>query len=366
MAHAHGSAAAGQTGSTETETAALAALRSEFPHFRIWREVTGTRLRYIARRLDQSAGLHTVVTDNLHEMGEALSSQAPPQQSPAPAQAPAPNVARMYSYWLGGKDHFATDRHAANQVLAGFPEVTQIARANRQLVLRAVAHTASQGITQFLDLGAGLPTWPTVHEVAAQASPAARTCYVDCDEVVLTHARALLAASHGSSPIATVVPGDVRDPAAILAHPALQVVIDLDRPLCVILAAVLHFLEPAEADTAVAALTAALAPGSYLVISAGTSTGTDPALLQCLHNAYTGTTISARTEQDIAAWFAGLHLLPPGLVDVRHWRPGHTTGRPPAQPAAARFLAAVGYKSPSPSPDQQADKQAHAVTRCQP
>ncbi len=325
-----------------SERPILHEVQKEFPQFAIWREICGEHVHCIARRIDPATHPHTVVTATLTELRAVLAETAR-QQPPRPAVPAAPNIARMYSYWTHGKDHYAADRHAADTVQAAFPEVAQIARANRAFVTRAVAHVTAQGITQFADIGAGLPAWPAIHQIAHRHNPTAKVCYIDNDEIVLAHARALLAAG----PNVTVAPGDLRKPADILAHPVVRIVIDFDRPACLILASVLHFLEPHEADEAVATLTAALAPGSYLVLSAGTSTGTDPALIERLRAAYTGTSpIAARTEQDITRWFTGLHLLPPGLADVRDWRPGHTARRARTRPTAARFLAGVGCKPP--------------------
>ena len=319
----------------------LAALRQDFPHFRIWREITGDRIRYVARRVHLGSSPHTVVTDDLTELRIALSTdEEQPHEDPVqPFDSRTPNIARIYDYLLGGKDHHSADRDAAHSILADFPEVAQVARANRQFVLRAVAHVADQGITQFIDVGAGLPTSPAVHEAAQQSQPAARVAYVDNDGLVLTNARALLAKGPGVA----VVPGDMRDPAAILAHPDLRLLLDLGQPACVLLASVLHFLLPAEADATVAAFRAAMAPGSYLIVSVGTSTGTSPALLDRLRSAYADTSdITGRPAEDIAAWLTGLDLIPPGLVDVDAWRPG--SPRHWLTPPTARIIGAVARK----------------------
>jgi O-methyltransferase involved in polyketide biosynthesis len=319
----------------------LKAIRRDFPHFRIWREITGDRTRYIARRQQPVPGPHTVVTADLGELRSALVSDAGQERDgPAlPPRVPAPNIARIYDYLLGGKDHYAADRDAACSILADFPEVAQAARANRTFVTRAVHYTATHGITQYLDIGTGLPTSPAVHETAQQASPAVRVAYIDNDPQVLAHARALLAASPG----VTVVPGDMRDPAAILTDPDLRMLLDLDQPVCILLASVLHFLLPDQADAAMAAFRAAMAPGSYLIVSAGTSTGTSPALLDRLRSAYANTSdITGRPAEDIAAWLTGLEIIPPGLVDVQAWHPGihhHWL-----TPHTARILAAVARK----------------------
>jgi O-methyltransferase involved in polyketide biosynthesis len=261
-----------------------------------------------------------------------------------PFSTAQPNIARMYDYWLQGKDHYPADRAAALGVMEKFPEVAIIAQANRAFLARAVRHVAKQGVTQFIDLGAGLPTSPNIHEVARGIIPDARVCYVDNDELILAHARALLEVDHH----VTVAAGDLRAPGATLASPAIASLIDATMPVCVLLVSVLHFLTPDEADAAVAAVRRWVAPGSYLVISAGTSTGTDPELITSLREAYAGTVpVSGRTAEEIAAWFDGFTLARPGLTDVRDWR---SSGPRPVSvigPQRVRFLAGVGRKIPA-------------------
>jgi SAM-dependent methyltransferase len=316
----------------------LTALMAEFPTYRIWREGTPGRARYVARSRHQGLSPHTVVTPDITELREALT---PAQDIPAQAAAysPAkPNIARMYSYWLAGKDHLQADRAAAGKILERFPEVGGVARANRAFLSRAGRYVARQGIRQFLDVGCGFPASPNVHETARAVHADARVVYVDCDPVVLAHARALLAVDHEVG----VVAGDIRDPAGFLADPALAGVIDSSKPVGVLLTSVLHFLPAPEADAAVTALRDWMPANSYLVISAGTSTGTDPALTRCLQDAYGDTTpVIARTAAEIEAWFSGFNLVRPGLVDVWAWRPG-TLGRRVS--SRARILAAVGHK----------------------
>ena len=322
----------------------------EYPGFRVWQEVTGDRVRYVARRLSPGIGPHTVVTADVDELRAVLdSASAPPQAANGqPLDPRAPNIARMYDRWLGGKDNFEADRHAADAVAAEFPEIVQVARANRQFVIRAVAAVASEGISQYIDMGAGLPTSPAIHHIAQHADPAARVAYVDNDPVVLAHARAILAAGPGVA----VIAGDLRQPAAILTSPELLNLIDLRQPVCVILAAVLHFIPPAEADTVVAAFRQAMAPGSYLIASSGTSTGTSPALISRLAAAYQdAATVTGRTVDEIAGYFAALDLEPPGLTDVWAWRPGTQHHRPPTR--SARILGAVGRKRPPPTPSRR-------------
>ena len=330
----------------------LADLREEFPGFKIWKEVIGERTRYIARSLTLGSHPHTVVTANLDELRAALDQGAEQQVAATAYDTRVPNIARMYNYWIGGKDHFPADRQAADSVIADFPEVAQAARANREFVTRAVRYVAERGITQFIDIGAGLPAEPAVHEVAQRVDPAARVAYVDNDQVVLAHARALLAGGPGVS----VIAGDMRHPAGILAGIERRRLIDVGAPVCVLLASVLHFLEPDEADIAVATFTNFMAPGSYLILSAGTSTGSNPALIDRLRSAYAGTSvIIGRTVEEIAGWFTGLDLVVPGLVDVQVWRPG--TGRYWLAQSGARIVGAVGRKPVGTAPAGHTDAQ---------
>jgi O-methyltransferase involved in polyketide biosynthesis len=317
----------------------LAALRADFPKFKIWEEFLPGRSRYVARSMHAGVRPHTVVTPDLDELRAALEAASPGRMVPfSPAQ---PNIARMYDYWLQGKDHYPADRAAALGVMEKFPEVATIAQANRAFLARAVRYVAKQGVTQFIDLGAGLPTSPNTHEVARETVPDARVCYVDNDQLVLAHARALLEVDDHVS----VTAGDLRAPGAALASPAAASLIDATRPVCVLLVSVLHFLTPDEADAAVAAVRRWMAPGSYLVISAGTSTGTDPELITSLREAYAGTApVSGRTAEEIAAWFNGFTLARPGLTDVRDWRRSGPRPVSAIGPQRARFLVGVGRK----------------------
>jgi O-methyltransferase involved in polyketide biosynthesis len=333
----------------------LASLREQFPGFRIWREITVGRVRYVARRTRAGLNPHTVVTDNVAELRAALDPSRDSGQ--VLFSSTAPSIARMYDFLLGGKDNYAVDRSAAGKILDAFPEAAHIARANRAFLARAVRHAARQGISQFIDLGSGLPTKPNIHETARQITPGARTAYIDRDEFVLAYARALLAVDEQVA----VIAADIRDPAAILTSPALTNLIDLTQPVCLLLVSVLHFLPSGEADTAVAAYRDRIAPGSYLVISAGTSTGTDPQLIVALRDAYAqATPVTGRTEAEIAAWFDGLTFARPGLVEVQAWRPG-SAPHPAPLSQRARFLAGVARKPAPASPDGSRDQRVSGV-----
>lgn len=319
----------------------LAALRADFPDVKIWEEFLPGRSRYVARSLREGVRLHTVVTPDLGELRATLEASEPVRV--VPFSTAQPNIARMYDYWLQGKDHYPADRAAALAVMQKFPEVATIAQGNRAFLVRAVSHVARQGVTQFIDFGAGLPTSPNTHEVAREITSDARVCYVDNDQLVLAHARAMLEVDDRVS----VTAGDLRAPTAALTNPTIPSLIDATRPACVLMVSVLHFLTPDEADASVAAVRRWLAPGSYLVLSAGTSTGTDPELIESLQDAYAGTApVSGRTAEEIAAWFDGFTLARPGLTDVWDWR---RSGPRPAYfsgPPRARFLAGVGRKAP--------------------
>jgi hypothetical protein len=324
-------------GSTVSED--LAVLRAEFPAYEVWREETPGRVRYVARSRAPGVNPHTLITADMEELREVLRTAPKIDSGPSAFCPTEPNIARMYSYWLQGKDHYSADRAAVGQILERFPEVANVARANRAFVTRAVHYLAQQGITQFIDAGSGLPVSPNVHETARTVTPDTRVVYVDRDPVVLTHARALLAVDDNVG----VVAADIRDPVSLFADAALTRVIDSTMPTGVLLASVLHFLTAAEADAAVAIFRERMAPGSYLVISAGTSTGTDPELIRLLQEVYGASApVTGHTAAEIGAWLDGLTLVPPGLVDVWDWRPDALRR---GVSSRARFLAGVGYKA---------------------
>jgi SAM-dependent methyltransferase len=229
-----------------------------------------------------------------------------------------PSPARMYDYYLGGRDNFAADRAAAEAVIASHPEQRQLARNNRAFLVRAVEHLAAEGITQFVDIGTGIPTSPTVHEVARRAQPDARVVHVDDDPVVLAHARALLAEDTALA----VVDADMHDPDVITGHPDVARLIDFDRPLAVMFVAVLHFSAGDEPQRIVEHFRRRMVPGSYLVISAGSSENLSDAELAEIHAAYARTPRGGhlRSRAEIEALFAGFELIEPGVVDVCRWR----------------------------------------------
>jgi hypothetical protein len=230
-----------------------------------------------------------------------------------------PNPARMYDYYLGGKDNFPADREAAELALSVVPFGREVARANRQFLVRAVMFMARSGIDQFIDLGTGLPTKPNVHEVARSIHPDARVLYVDNDPMVCTHAHALLATNDGVA----AIEGDIREPQAILNDPVTCGLIDFTRPLGVLFVAVLHFLTDADKPwEQVAALRWRMVAGSMLAVSHITADGTPPDVQATIQDVYAEASAPAvfRTRQEIEGFFGGQHLVEPGLVDVGAWR----------------------------------------------
>lgn len=229
-----------------------------------------------------------------------------------------PNVARLYDYLLGGKDHFPADREAAEQILRVAPESRAAARANRAFLERAVHELARAGVTQFLDLGTGLPTRRNVHELAREVTPGARVVYVDHDPVVLVHARAMLA-GEGTA----VVYGDLCKPLDILHNPEVLRTLDFSRPVAVLLLAVMHFVSDADDPGRIlATLREAMAPGSRLVISHFTGDARAAAVAKSVE-VFRRTTspLSPRGREHVAALFEGWDLDEPGLVWLPQWRP---------------------------------------------
>ena len=243
-----------------------------------------------------------------------------------------PNMARVYNYWLGGKDHFAADRAEAERLVELYPPLPALARENRAFLIAAAGWAARQGIGQFIDLGAGLPASPSVHQAARAVLPAARVAYVDIDPVVLTHAVALLATGDGVA----AVDADLRDPAAVLGHQDLQAVINPGRPACVILGAVVHFLDPQAACAVTAGYVSLMAPGSCLVLSCARCE--DETLAKQLAEEYTAATWYNHSPADIVEFFDALELIGPGVTEARTW-----PKRPPgADDRNGHVLAGVG------------------------
>jgi hypothetical protein len=243
-------------------------------------------------------------------------------QRPAPdgIDVTVPNVARMYDYYLGGKDNFESDRTAAEEVIAAFPDVRSAVQENRAFLSRAVRFLAAEvGIRQFLDIGTGLPTQNNVHEIARGAASGTRVVYVDYDPIVVAHGQMILSGATSSA----FIQGDVRHPDDILYHPELRSLINFDEPVALLLVAVLNFVADEEDPAGILTrLRAVMAPGSYLVISHGAS-DERPATVQKITNVYQKATAQAvlRSRAEILPFFTAFDLIEPGLVYASQWRP---------------------------------------------
>jgi hypothetical protein len=256
-----------------------------------------------------------------------------------------PHPARMYDYMLGGKNHFAADREAADRAMAAVPSGRFGSRANRVFLGRVVRYLATEaGIRQFLDIGTGLPTTNNVHEVAQAVAPSSRIVYVDNDPMVLAHARALLTSSPEGR--TAYIQADLRDPAAILSDPVTRDVLDFSQPVALMLVAILHFIldgdKPAEI---IETLLDALPSGSYLAASHLTAEHVSAAEATAGRRAYQEARVplQPRDSDEFAELaFSGLELVPPGVVLVSEWRPDDAGLRP--LPAEVNIYGGVARK----------------------
>jgi hypothetical protein len=240
-----------------------------------------------------------------------------------------PNPARIYDYFLGGKDNFPADRDVAEQIVAIAPVARDVVEDNRAFLRRAVRHLAGEaGIRQFIDLGSGLPTQGNVHEIAQAVVPDARVVYVDNDAMVVTHSRALLA---GDNTVA--IEADLRRPDSVLRHPEVRELVDFTQPVALLLVAILHFL-PDDQDPfgVVARFRDALPAGSHLVVSHGTrdipvrpdmSPEEMAEMGEKVERLYqlTTTSLVTRTRAQVERFFDGFDLLDPGVIEIQLWRP---------------------------------------------
>jgi O-methyltransferase involved in polyketide biosynthesis len=248
-------------------------------------------------------------------------TEVPASAEPTGLDPSVSHSARIWNYWLGGKDNYAVDRAAGDRVAEMLPIIVVQARADRAFLGRAIRYLAGEaGIRQFLDIGTGLPTADNTHEVAQRVAPESRIVYVDNDPLVLVHARALLTSTQEGKTDYTEA--DLRDPDTILAQAART--LDLAKPTALLLLGVLHHIpHTAEAYSIVRQLTGALAPGSFLAINHSTSAISGAAMEDAVrHWNQVGTpTMTLRTPEQVSAFFAGLELLPPGVVSCSRWRP---------------------------------------------
>lgn len=254
---------------------------------------------------------------------------------PALFDTSTPNIARVYDYWLGGKDNYAADRAEAERLIAVYPRLPFLARQSRLFLARAVQWLAKQGVTQFLDLGCGLPTGQNTHEIAQAVHPDCRVVYADADPIVVAHARALL-----QGPGVTAIRGDIGEPDAILAEVRAQRLVNLAEPTAIVLAMVLHFFDAATVSEIVTTFARAVTPGSYLVLSVGSG---DEETGDALTREYQAGTLHNHSFKQIATFVEDLELVPPGVTDAMAWIPGSPSQPPPPQPGG-RILAGVARK----------------------
>ncbi len=264
-----------------------------------------------------------------------------PQPRSAALDTGVPHPARIYDYWLGGKDNFAADRAVGDQIRQAVPTVPMMVGANRSWMLRTTQYLVREaGIRQFLDIGTGIPTRPNLHQAAQEIDPACRVLYVDNDPLVLAHARALLTSTPQGR--CDYLDADVRDISRVLTSPELAATIDLSRPVGIICASVLMLLADDDDPWGlVARLRAWAPPGSYLAISHPTADHNSEAMAAVVATtAKVGITFVPRTREQVAQMSGDWPMIDPGLVPVLAWRPDE----PPKDQSAAYYWAGLAHK----------------------
>lgn len=264
-----------------------------------------------------------------------------PAWAPRGIDISVPSVSRIYDFYLGGSHNFEVDREAARRAMEFMPGLPKIMQANRAFMRRAVRFAAAEGITQFLDIGSGIPTFGSVHEVAQEVSPEARVLYVDHDPVAVAHSQVVLAGNEH----ADVLAADLRKPREILASAQMQGLIDENRPVALLLVAILHFVEDTDDPyAAVAELRDALAPGSLLVLTHASYEGIPlpPERAEGTVDVYKDirNPLVMRSREAIARFFEGYDMVEPGLVPMPRWRPD--TALEDEDPYAFSGFAGVG------------------------
>jgi hypothetical protein len=247
-----------------------------------------------------------------------------------------PHSARIWNYWLGGKDNYAVDREAGDQYKEVFPGIAVVARTSRGFLTRAVRYLAGEaGMRQFLDIGTGLPTANNTHEVAQRVAPESKIVYVDNDPLVLAHARALLTSSPDGA--CEYLDADIRDPAAILSTAG--GLLNFSQPIALMLMGIMGHFTDDEAYPIVARLLAGLPPGSYFALYDGANTNEAFNQAQQGYNDSGAVPYHLRSPEQFERYFAGLELVEPGVVPVPHWRPD-----PGAEPVEIYSYCGVGRK----------------------
>jgi SAM-dependent methyltransferase len=264
-----------------------------------------------------------------------------PAWAPRSIDISVPSVSRMYDYYLGGSHNFEVDREAARRAMEFMPGLPKVMQANRAFMRRAVRYAADEGISQFLDIGSGIPTFGNVHEEAQAARPGARVVYVDHDPVAVAHSQAVLEGNGDTG----VVAADLRKPQEILRSPEVERLIDLNQPVALLLVAILHFVEDEDDPYgAVAELGEALAPGSLLVLTHASYEGIPlpPERAGGAVDVYRDirNPLIMRSREEIARFFEGYDMVEPGLVPPPRWRPD--TAPEDEDPYAFSGFAGVG------------------------
>ena len=259
----------------------------------------------------------------------ADSSSSPRDEEPPGLNTAVPQTARIWNYWLGGKDNFPADRQVGDQVLEAFPAIVENARASRAFLARAVRYLAGEaGARQFLDVGTGLPTADNTHQVAQAVAPESRVVYVDNDPIVLAHARALLTSTPEGR--TAYVDADLRDPDHVLQEAAGT--LDFTQPVAIMLMGILgHIADDGQAQTIVERLVAAVPSGSYLAMNDGTDTSEEVVEAARIWNQSANPTYHLRSPDRIARFFDGLELVEPGVVSPPRWRPDPSPAGLPAE-----------------------------------
>jgi O-methyltransferase involved in polyketide biosynthesis len=254
----------------------------------------------------------------------SAASQVPPE-----INTNVPQTARIWNYWLGGKDNFPVDRAVGDQILEAFPAIVENARASRAFLARAVEHLAGEaGIRQFLDIGTGLPTANNTHQVAQTVAPECRIVYVDNDPIVLVHARALLTSTAEGA--TAYIDADLRDPDTILQQAART--LDFTQPIAIMLMGILgHIAEDEQARSIVKRLLGGVPAGSYLTMNDGTDTSEEVVEAARIWNQSANPTYHLRSPNRITRFFDGLELVEPGVVSPPRWRPDPSSSGLPAE-----------------------------------
>ncbi|MEU3217515.1 SAM-dependent methyltransferase [Streptomyces sp. NPDC006971] len=269
-----------------------------------------------------------------------------PAWAPQGIDISVPSVSRMYDFYLGGSHNFEVDREAARKAMEFMPGLPKIMQANRAFMRRAVRYAVGEGITQFLDIGSGIPTFGNVHEVAQAADPEARVAYVDHDSVAVAHSQAVLEGNER----AVVAAADLRRPREIVKNAEITQLLDLERPVALLLVAVLHFIQDSdEPQAAVAELREALAPGSLVVITHASYEGIP------LGKERAGGAVGVyedirsplimRSRDEVARFFEGYEMVEPGLVAMPNWRPDNPAAPEQEDPFAFSGFGGVGRKA---------------------